>query len=384
LPEISGDAAKRAFGSNYPGDRIDGALTPDPQASSRAPRAGLGRLQAAGNAGDVVADAAAQSASAAGGVGQRLTIEMVQVDEACETVGCKQRAPLDIISESEAPRPVDEPPAVAATMSAGLQHRIVESLAFGIVEIDPGWRVMYANRAAQALLAEDKALSIEAGVLALRPVAMQVRARQWLAEPASAGALPLAVARADGRPPILLERLSRLTDEAGSAAHVLALLNTARPLAVDAERLVAAFGLTRAEARLTAALAAGETLQEFARRQNVAVATVRTHLERVLAKTGARRQTQVVRLAMACVAPLSLLKCQQRGGQVEVNGANHSSNAGAERETAGGVSQARSGDFSCCWHDVPLDAHQPRRVAHLATGKVRRTRGGGIDPRRRQ
>ncbi len=55
------------------------------------------------------------------------------------------------------------------------------------------------------------------------------------------------------------------------------------------------FGLTPAQADLTVALFGGESLHEYAGRRGRSLNTVRTHLKEVFAKTGARRQADLVR-----------------------------------------------------------------------------------------
>jgi DNA-binding CsgD family transcriptional regulator len=181
---------------------------------------------------------------------------------------------------------------------------IVDDLNVGVVVIEDDWRVAYANRAAAVMLSVDVALTIESGRLVIRPEAVAERFRAWLACSGSPRAV-VAVARASGRPSALFEYLSPLAGVAGNRLHVLAMLDAGQPPRVDPDRLAVAFGLTRAEARLMASLATGETLQGFAQRQGITVATVRSHFESVCAKTGARRQSQVVRLAMACAAPIA-------------------------------------------------------------------------------
>jgi len=62
----------------------------------------------------------------------------------------------------------------------------------------------------------------------------------------------------------------------------------------DEAALCALYNLTGAEARLAAALAAGERLQAFADRRGISLATVKTQLRQVLAKTGTGRQADLV------------------------------------------------------------------------------------------
>lgn len=60
--------------------------------------------------------------------------------------------------------------------------------------------------------------------------------------------------------------------------------------------LVSLFGLSRAEARVAASLAEGNTLPMIAEMNGVKLSTVQTQLKRALDKTGARRQTDLVAL----------------------------------------------------------------------------------------
>jgi DNA-binding CsgD family transcriptional regulator len=58
------------------------------------------------------------------------------------------------------------------------------------------------------------------------------------------------------------------------------------------------YSLTPAEARLLAALAAGQTVAQYARLHHIGLGTARTHLKHVLEKTGYHRQTDLVRAVL--------------------------------------------------------------------------------------
>ena len=64
-----------------------------------------------------------------------------------------------------------------------------------------------------------------------------------------------------------------------------------------------AYGLTGAEARLAVALANGASLDDVADATSTAIGTLRTHLKHVLAKTGTRRQSELVRLVLLGAPP---------------------------------------------------------------------------------
>lgn len=70
---------------------------------------------------------------------------------------------------------------------------------------------------------------------------------------------------------------------------------TGRP---SPERLAELFGLTQAEGRVLAELAAGASVQDVATRSGVAVSTVRHHLKQLFGKTGVNRQAELVRLVL--------------------------------------------------------------------------------------
>jgi DNA-binding CsgD family transcriptional regulator len=63
------------------------------------------------------------------------------------------------------------------------------------------------------------------------------------------------------------------------------------------------FDLTPSEAAIARRLASGETADEIARSTGRSVLTVRTQLKSVLAKTGTRRQSELVQLLTRLVPP---------------------------------------------------------------------------------
>jgi DNA-binding CsgD family transcriptional regulator len=63
-----------------------------------------------------------------------------------------------------------------------------------------------------------------------------------------------------------------------------------------------AFGLTMAEARLARVLVAGHTLDDYAASVDVSHNTARNQLASILAKTGAKRQAELVATILAVFA----------------------------------------------------------------------------------
>jgi DNA-binding CsgD family transcriptional regulator/PAS domain-containing protein len=71
----------------------------------------------------------------------------------------------------------------------------------------------------------------------------------------------------------------------------------------SALELMARFGLTAAEARLTRALAEGGSLRQIADRLDMSYFTARSHLRSIFAKTGLHRQAELVRLFVSHNVP---------------------------------------------------------------------------------
>jgi DNA-binding CsgD family transcriptional regulator len=66
----------------------------------------------------------------------------------------------------------------------------------------------------------------------------------------------------------------------------------------DDKQLQKQFGLTPAEAGLVHEMLRNESIQAVADRLHIKIATARTHLHRVLAKTGTRSQADLMRLIL--------------------------------------------------------------------------------------
>jgi len=90
------------------------------------------------------------------------------------------------------------------------------------------------------------------------------------------------------------------TLEKGSAPLALLLIVDLDREPVPLEgHLSAMFGLTRAEARLVAALAQGQTRAEFAHAAGISINTVKTQLAQVFAKLDVSRESDLMRLVLS-------------------------------------------------------------------------------------
>lgn len=186
---------------------------------------------------------------------------------------------------------------------ANLRARAAESAldraAVAAVTLRADRSIVTANAKARAL-ARTGAISLDGGRFRFRDRAGQEPLAALIEEtpPASAA---FTVEGADGAPlPILGARIetqlaSSLSGDIEGAAVILTLgfgLGGAPLLHID--RLAAWFGLTPTEARLASALAAGDSLTEYAQRRSVSVNAARFLLKGVFRKTGVGSQAQLV------------------------------------------------------------------------------------------
>ena len=179
----------------------------------------------------------------------------------------------------------------------------------GVVLLDANRRVSSVNVAAKALLNQQRGLLIDrAGYLvAALAEANQILQREifFATHPAtmpgshaqfgrtlrlrgSAGPLQLSMA------PLPVK-----SDRMPVAASAVVFLNdpTVKPADLTAA-LIHEYRMTKAEARLTSALAGGLSLRQYAEQAKVSVNTVRTQLRCATSKAGAKRQADLVRIVL--------------------------------------------------------------------------------------
>jgi DNA-binding CsgD family transcriptional regulator/PAS domain-containing protein len=109
--------------------------------------------------------------------------------------------------------------------------------------------------------------------------------RAWPLRPLMVTVTPLAPRRQSGN----------ITPGPPQPAALLLIHDPDRAVAMPAERLARVYGLTPAEAKLAAALAGGSSLGAYADNARITIGTARWYLKQVLAKTGAHRQSELVR-----------------------------------------------------------------------------------------
>ena len=186
---------------------------------------------------------------------------------------------------------------------------VLNRLRHGVLLVDDAGKVRFANRAAEAILAEGAGLHVSGGVVQAgktdetctlhKAIAGCVDTAAHGGGTASgrvrlsrgAGRRPLSVLVIPLRPQAPWTRLYQ-------PSAILFVSDPERDVAVRSDHLRDEFGLTRAEAALALEILAGRGLQIAADRLRITLTTARTHLAHIFEKTGTRRQAELVRLIL--------------------------------------------------------------------------------------
>ena len=191
----------------------------------------------------------------------------------------------------------------------------VDHLSTGILLTEESGRIAYMNGSAEAILKDGNALKSKDGrLVAVRPHARDALSRAL--EESSAGkapstsgqhAIPLPDEEGSGLIANVLPLQWRdgrnpLATLPGAAAVIIQ--DPAEGAAPPMEAIGLLYGLTAAERNVLEHVAASHTPQETADRLGVSINTVKTHLQKIFAKTNTTRQADLVRLVARSTAPL--------------------------------------------------------------------------------
>lgn len=191
-------------------------------------------------------------------------------------------------------------PAAAAGLDAALDVWHAAALM-----LDGSGRLIYANAAAERILAAQDGLGVRHGVLSAGdPVAGRGLAvlihRAAGAEPPAGGSVT--VPRPSGRRPYLVQIMPCRRERLGlfpAPARVMAsLVDLDAACGPAIETLRAAFGLTQAQAVVAAEVARGRALRDIAAALGISLYTVRRHLGDVMTRTETHSQAALVRLLL--------------------------------------------------------------------------------------
>jgi DNA-binding CsgD family transcriptional regulator/PAS domain-containing protein len=188
---------------------------------------------------------------------------------------------------------------------------VLSDLAAAVIVVSKDAKILFANQAAERMLESGTDLAITRGRLVPQNPEQKKTFERLVAgaaetsagKGASSGAL-FTLTDQSGHPISILISPLRAGQSGFGPGLPAAVLIFSEPGAEafpkGAEQaLGSAYNLTRAEARLAAALAAGETLSEYAGRSGVSLNTAKTQLRQAFAKIGCSRQADLVRMLYA-------------------------------------------------------------------------------------
>lgn len=200
----------------------------------------------------------------------------------------------------------------AAEQAAGDAQAALDRLTHGVFLVNARGRVIATNRMADDVLRARDGLwlergelhaSTQAGTTALRR-ALAAAIRTATAEGMGPGGV-LIVRRPSGRPAlnVLVAPIGARPPTLGAepAAAIVFVTDPARTPAPGDDHLCAWFGLTVAEARVACLLLDGEGVGRVSERLCVSRNTVRTHLQRIFAKTNTKRQGELIRVLLSAM-----------------------------------------------------------------------------------
>jgi DNA-binding CsgD family transcriptional regulator len=192
--------------------------------------------------------------------------------------------------------------AIAAAATAAL-----DQLDQGVALIDRVCRVSFANQQAQAICGETDGLALQGDRLVATTSPASITLSAALKNAVTEGKTSsIRLERAAGRRPLSLQITplrSSLEGPGGEGAMVLISDSHQRAIPPK-ERLMTLYRLTPAESGVAQLLLRGLDLATVAIELEISVETVRTHVRRILSKTGARRQSDLMLLLLREVGGL--------------------------------------------------------------------------------
>lgn len=185
----------------------------------------------------------------------------------------------------------------------------LDQLRIGVLLLDGGGRIVYLNREAEKLLSSGFVLASADGLSLPRPedakTLRRLIAMATGGDKAAGGDMRYSVGASPCHlwaTPLPHDRFPK--EFLAASGGVAVFVSREHSLKLPWQRVAAHYGLTPAEAKLAAALSEGEDLQAIAERFSIAYGTVRHQLKSIFAKTGARRQSELVAMLLQSVLAL--------------------------------------------------------------------------------
>jgi DNA-binding CsgD family transcriptional regulator/PAS domain-containing protein len=189
---------------------------------------------------------------------------------------------------------------------------VLDGFQFGILLVDRDLGIVHANAAASAMLASREPIRAEKGrvLLADRATqgALERAVHQAIDDATTLGGKGIGIpASGKGKPSVVhVLPLRRTQIGRGLGSRAIAALfvaPAALPSRMPADALAAIYDLTPAETNIFELIAAGRSPAEIADKLGIAPSTVKSHVLHLFAKTGCKRQADLVKLAASLSSP---------------------------------------------------------------------------------
>jgi DNA-binding CsgD family transcriptional regulator/PAS domain-containing protein len=202
------------------------------------------------------------------------------------------------------------------TTSSVLKN-VLHQMPVGVILLDGTGRVVVMNTVAEEIVAQRDGLTASQGSLRAASKrehdALSALIHQSAAISLGKGLHPggiLRVARPTLKRPLVVQVIpfhSHSLAFGKSTVAVIVFVSDPDALPPPSSHLGCAYGLTPAEATLATHLAQGKSVESASEEMRITLNTARTHLKHIFAKTGAQRQSDLVRLLLTGVTGLHSL-----------------------------------------------------------------------------
>lgn len=174
-----------------------------------------------------------------------------------------------------------------------------------LIRIDASGKVIWMNDAAAAALGAEPDIEVRGGRLRIRDTKANTKltaAIRWAAALdhgmlPEQGALPIVLEAGEGLP-------AKIWWVIGDSGAILFSFGEPGRASRHLDAAAAVYGLSPAQRRIAGYIVEGMSLGEIAKAMQVKPSTVRTQLDRMFEKTGARSQPALVRALLSAAAPL--------------------------------------------------------------------------------
>jgi len=185
-------------------------------------------------------------------------------------------------------------------------REVLDRLPTGVVLVDQNKKIILANKSAKTIVAQGNGLHIKQSEIHAINILDNRKLQELIVKASnlnypleeSGGAVMVSRKLANHSMPILISPLRSKEYSYGNRRAAAALFISDPDLEIPGPQEIfrKLYGLTPTEARLSSALLQGKNVMQVARELHIKVNTVRSHLKSIFLKTGANRQSELVRI----------------------------------------------------------------------------------------